>query len=288
MRIIFINFLIFIYISIIFGKTDSENHRIITVGGSVTEIVYSLGLGNQVVAVDQSSTIPDAISDLPQVGYIRHISAEGILSLMPSLILTTSDIGPDNAIKQLKESGLKIKIFDSPKNYQDVIKLVTEIAKTLNVIDKAYEITSTLRRDYDIIEKISLSLTLPPRIAFFMDATNSGSFNTAGDNTRANYLIELIGGKNIYKHIFKRYNKISSESILDGNPDVILIACMYGNSLIENEIYNNAIYSSINAVKKKQVLTIDLGSHLTFGTNIANAAKNLMNLIDVIPYESDK
>ena len=70
MRIIFINFLIFIYISIIFGKTDSENHRIITVGGSVTEIVYSLGLGNQVVAVDQSSTIPDAISDLPQVGYI--------------------------------------------------------------------------------------------------------------------------------------------------------------------------------------------------------------------------
>ena len=68
--------------------------RIVTIGGCVTEIIFALDMGKKVVAVDQSSTIPTKVKELPQVGYIRSISSEGILSMFPTKILTTTDIGP--------------------------------------------------------------------------------------------------------------------------------------------------------------------------------------------------
>ena len=107
----------FFIIIICFNSTIlfSANDKIVTIGGSITQIVFDLGYGGNVIAVDQSSTIPSTVADLPQVGYIRSISSEGILSVMPDIIFSSSDIGPKNVIDQIKGSGVKLKIFDSPK-----------------------------------------------------------------------------------------------------------------------------------------------------------------------------
>ena len=131
--------LICIYIQSIFG-----NDRIVTIGGSVTEIVYALDYGDKIIATDLSSTIPNDATKLPQVGYVRSITTEGILSMMPSLILATSDIGPPNVLNQLREVGIRLKIFDSPKNYNDVINLVDLIARELRLQDSGKELIDSL------------------------------------------------------------------------------------------------------------------------------------------------
>ena len=101
-------------LSFIIGQ---ETERIITIGGCVTETVFTLNQGHKVVAVDVSSTIPYKIKKLPQVGYIRAISSEGILSMSPDYILTTTDIGPPKVVEQLRKSGVKMEIFKSPPVY---------------------------------------------------------------------------------------------------------------------------------------------------------------------------
>tara|TARA_Y100000590_G_scaffold230730_1_gene260054 strand:- start:4772 stop:5614 length:843 start_codon:yes stop_codon:yes gene_type:complete len=255
--------------------------RLVTIGGSVTEIAFALGLGNSIIAVDQSSTLPRKVSSLKQVGYIRALSAEGILSVMPSLILSSSDIGPPNVIKQLKKSRVNLEIFKSPKNYDEVIQLVNDMSHTLDLETKGEELILKLSEDYKKIQKLISSYKKTPNVVFFMDTNNSGSFNAAGSGTRADYLIELVGCNNIYKEEFKRYNKVSSESLLNMNPDVILIGGMLKDSALRSSILDNKNLTKLNAVRNNKVFSIDLGYHLTFGTNISIAAIELINLINI-------
>jgi len=113
--------LLFVIIfSFIFGE---KTERIISIGGCVTETVFALNQGEKVVAVDISSTIPNKVKKLPQVGYIRAISSEGILSMSPDYILTTTDIGPPKVVEQLRKSGVKMEIFKSPHSVGEIIDL---------------------------------------------------------------------------------------------------------------------------------------------------------------------
>ena len=90
----------------------NKNEKIVSIGGSITETIFELGLGNLVIAVDQSSTLPSIVKELPQVGYIRNISSEGVLSMMPTRVITNTDIGPEVAVNEIKSSGIKMKIYD--------------------------------------------------------------------------------------------------------------------------------------------------------------------------------
>ena len=97
------------------GQTVSvENpQKIVTLSGNVTETVFTLGLGGKVVGVDASSVYPEEATQKEQVGYHRRVSAEGILSLGPDLIIATSDSGPPNVIEQIKASGVPIAILSA-------------------------------------------------------------------------------------------------------------------------------------------------------------------------------
>ena len=89
-------------------NAESHNRRIVSLGGSVTETVFALGAGADVIAVDQSSLFPEQVRSLPQVGYFRRLSAEGVLSLAPDLILASEGSGPPPVIDQLEASGVRI------------------------------------------------------------------------------------------------------------------------------------------------------------------------------------
>ena len=272
-------FLIFCMLSMSF----SNDSRIVTIGGSVTEIVFALGMGDRVIAVDQSSTIPSKVSELPQVGYIRSISAEGVLSVNPTIILTSSDIGPPNVVDQIRSAGIQILIFDSPKDYNGVITLVREISKSLEVVKLGNSIINKLLEDKQKI--LELTKDKNADIAFFMDATNSGSFNAAGGGTRANYLINIIGGINIYENSFKRYSKVSSESLLELNPQIILIGSMSDKCVLKDELYKDRSLQIVDAVMNEHIYVIDLGYYLTFGSNISDAVLGLIDTIHQIDGE---
>ena len=254
--------------------------RIVTVGGSVTEIVFALGAGSSVVAVDQSSTMPDEIKKLPQVGYIRAISSEGVLSMEPTKILTTSDIGPIKAVEQLNKSGVEIEIFDSPYSFDDIINLIEGIASALNLDMQGKVLINKLIESKNEINNMTSSLP-KPKIVFFMNPS-SGSYTAAGSRTRANYLIDFIGGVNIFSEDFNKYSKVTKEQIISSNPDVILIGSISKGNVEElNNIFlKKTEFESINAVKNNNVFTLDMGKYLTFGSSFPSTSLSLINDIN--------
>ncbi|MEL6964888.1 MAG: ABC transporter substrate-binding protein, partial [Pseudomonadota bacterium] len=92
------------------ARADQE--RIVSIGGSVTEIIYALGAGDRLVAVDSTSLYPDVATELPDVGYMRRLSAEPILALEPDHILAIADAGPAPVLDQLREAGVEITMIE--------------------------------------------------------------------------------------------------------------------------------------------------------------------------------
>ena len=261
------------------GYSNSDR-RIITIGGSVTEIVFELGIGNQVVAVDQSSISPEKVTKLPQVGYIRMISSEGILSLNPDIILTTTDIGPQKVVDQLKKSGVDLYIYDSAYNLDGIIALVENISNDLDLKSKGAEIIQNIGKNNRKVEKIKKKITQNSKMVFFMNPS-IGSFTAAGEDTKANYLIQYLGGENIFSNQFKKYSKVTKENIINLNPDIILAGSTRNNN--EEEIlslfYEKDEFNSINAVENKNVIFINMGKYLTYGSKFSQNVYELLNQI---------
>lgn len=280
MTVIIKSILITWVVNFIFASPPMKSdNRLVTIGGSVTDIVFALGEGDLVVAVDQSSTLPKKVKDLPQAGYVRAISAEGILSMLPTKILASSDIGPPNVISQLETSGVEFKIFNSPKSFEDVIELVDQISTFLNVKERGLRLKEKLISDQNKINQMKKKLIDSPSIAFFMNPSTSGSYNAAGKGTRADYLIEFIGGTNIFKDSFIRYNKINKETLLDYNPDIIFVAST-GNEQNSTSIFiDDTIFENLNAVKNDKIIYLDLGYHLTFGSAFGESAILALSLV---------
>ena len=276
MNLKYLNLIILFILSFLIGE---EEFRIITIGGCVTETVFDLEMGKNVVAVDLSSKFPNQVKDLPQVGYIRAISSEGILSMMPDLILTTTDMGPKNVVKQIKNSGVRVEIFDSPKNLEGIINLIDNISDDLNVQNKGSEIKLKINNSLNKLESIKKEFFKKPSMAFFM-SPKANSFNAAGSETRANYLIEFLGGENVFKDGFNKYKKVTKEEILNLNPDIIFIGNIYAGE--EESIFStNDEFKELDAVKNKKILTIDMGKYLTFGPSFVDNAIDLLTQVNV-------
>ena len=273
---------IYIYILLIFFSLVFmvENNRMVTIGGCVTETVFALGEGKNVVAVDQSSIIPDIVTDLPQAGYIRGISIENILSMNPTQILTTTDIGPPKIINQLNQSGINVKIFNSPKTYDDILTLISDVALFLDVEDKGIVLRNDLIKLNDKIN--SLKFKTKPKIAFFM-SPSSGSYTAAGGQTRADYLINYLGGTNVFSKEFNRYSKVSKEQILACNPDIILVG--YVRESNKEEIINlfkeENIFQYVSAINNDKIYSVNVGQLLSFGPSFVNSASELIEKINL-------
>ncbi len=275
MKHLFISILIFCSL-----LANNLNERVITIGGCVTETVFALEMGQNVVAVDISSSIPNKVTQLPQVGYIRGISTEGILSMNPDKILTTTEMGPPKVVQQLKDAGINLKIFNAPKNYDDILSLIDDVATFLDVSKKGEQLKSELIELNNQINELKLD---KPKIVFFMSPA-LGSYNAAGSGTRADYLINYIGGENIFTNDFKRYRKVSKEDIIKYNPDIILTG--YVRELNKKEVVdifkNSDEFQSVAAIKNNQLYGVSVGEVLNFGPSFVNTSLNLIKKINTV------
>ena len=269
--------LVIIFSFILGEKTD----RIISIGGCVTETVFALNQGEKVVAVDISSTIPNKVKKLPQVGYIRAISSEGILSMMPDYILTTSDLGPPKVVDQLRKSGVKMKIFDSPHSLDGIIDLVNNISVILDVQEQGKVAIDKMKQESNIINEKIDNYAFNPKIVFFMNPS-IGSYTAAGNTTRANYLIQFLGGKNIFSDQFSKYKKVTKEEILKFNPDIILVSSYSSNDQKSSSIFiESDDFKSVSAVLNNRVVDIDMGELLSFGPSFTSNVLELINTFEI-------
>lgn len=261
----------------LFASLCAED-RIITVGGTATELVFALGAGDKVVAVDQSSLHPSKVQLLPQVGYIRMISSEGILALEPSKIITSSEIGPKETLEQLKETGIPITVIRSPDTVNELYEAIDLIGEALNSSEEARKLKAEVNQGL-------AELKMPTKkigVLFLMHHPYVDSaLNAAGKHTKAKTVIELAGGENLIDS-HNGYKNISEEAILSLNPSIILLGVPENldsdNAQILDKFYTNPLLKNVRAIKDMGVRVVPLSKTLSFSHRIPETMKQLSDI----------
>lgn len=199
---------------------SSANERIVIAGGSLTEIVFALGAGDDVVGVDKTSSYPEKVKQLPQIGYWKLLNIEGVLSLRPTLFITLNDVEPDNVIEKVSESKVDVLALRRvPGTIELLYENINKIASKLNKQEEGEKLINRIKANLaDIQAKIA---THPQKTKVLSLMSMSGSNSVAGKNTTIDALITIAGGENLATHnSFKSY---TAESIIAINPEVIIL-----------------------------------------------------------------
>ncbi len=223
---------------------------LVTAGGTITEIVFALGAGERVVAVDQSSTFPQAATQLPSVGYYRDLAAEGVLSVGASKLYALEGSGREEVLKQLKRTGMEVTLYNKPTSVEQLVALVTELGADLGKQEQA---TS-------LVAKITASLpdkasTTSGKGIFLLSVGERGIV-AAGEETVPNLIFDYAGIENTVSH--NGYKAINLETLTVEQPDFIVVPSHVAYGLGgKTGICNTPALSLLKAAQDCNVLIVD-------------------------------
>ena len=259
------------------AAADAE--RIVAVGGSTTEIVFALGASERLVGADTTSIYPAAADALPDVGYVRQLSAEGLLSLSPDLILAGGEAGPDTALAQTEAAGVRIVKLEEGFASEDVYAHIAEVGAALGREAEAAALNEALKQDMDqVLADVAKIEGRKPRVLFLLQAGRGGLL-VGGDRTAANAMIELAGGENA-AHGFTGYKPFSPEAATEAAPDILLVTDqsieMLGGT---DKLLADPALAATPAGAAKRVVSMDALYLAGFGPRLAHAVRDLAALL---------
>jgi iron complex transport system substrate-binding protein len=248
--------------------------RIITLGGSVTEIAVALGAGDRLVGRDTTSTWPEAVLGLPDVGYIRALSPEGVLSLSPDLILAEGDAGPPEAVEVLEAAGVPFHLMPEATAAGGVVEKITAVAAALGREAEGAALAERVGAGLKAAEARAAGVTAPKRVLFIL-SLQGGRVMAGGAGTAAEGIIRLSGGVNAAAG-FDGYRPMADEAVLEAAPDVILMMDRRGDlAIADAEVLAQPALADTPAGKAGAILRMDGMLLLGFGPRTPEAAARL-------------
>ncbi|AGI90935.1 Binding-protein-dependent transport lipoprotein [Streptomyces albidoflavus] len=206
--------------------TVEDTSRVVPLTGSLNEIVFTLGLGEQVVARDITATFEQA-ADLPVVTRAHDVSAESVLSLKPTVVLADTTTGPAEAISQIRDAGIPLVVLDPPKELDDIGPRIEAVAGALGVAEAG---KALVERTEQRIGKVRADVPdLPaadrPRVAFLYLRGSASVYLLGGRESGAGSLLEAAGALDAGKEsgLRKDFTAITSEALAKAAPDAILV-----------------------------------------------------------------
>lgn len=252
--------------------TDAS--RVVSVAGALTEIVYALGAGDRLVGVDTTSQYPEAARALPTVGYQRTLSAEGLLSLRPSLVLASEEAGPPAALDHLARAGVTVLKISSHADAGLVPSRVRSVGQALGLETQAEALAGRVERELaELAARLSRAKARPS--VLFLLAVGQGAPMVAGRATAADAMIRLAGGRNAVAS-YPGYKPLSQEIVISAAPDVILTTSQ-GLALIggKEALLTQPAFAATPAARGERVLALDALFLLGFGPRVGEAARSI-------------
>ncbi|MCV6592278.1 MAG: ABC transporter substrate-binding protein [Silicimonas sp.] len=247
--------------------------RVLSIGGSVTEIIYALGEDHRLVGRDTTSTYPAEAMDLPDVGYMRRLSAEGVLSVEPDLIIAREGSGPPEAISVLQAASIpmvKVPDFYTPEG---LIEKITTVGVVLGVEDKAEALAAEVAEA--LTEAREASRVDSPKRVMFVLSTQGGRIMASGAGTAADAIIRLAGGENALAD-FEGYKPVTDEAVSAAAPDVILMMDRMGDhATSDDDLFAMPAMIPTPAAETRAIVRMNGLYLLGFGPRSAEAVRDL-------------
>ncbi|AZS81281.1 hemin ABC transporter substrate-binding protein [Achromobacter spanius] len=236
------------------GVHAAEPSRVVSLGGSVTEIVYGLGEGDRLVGDDLSSLYPEAATKLPRVGYYRAVPVEGVLSLKPDLVLASEQAGPPDALKRLAGVGVRVVTVSDAPSVDSLKARIRAVAEALGVAPAGERMVDEVTRELARAEAIPAT-----RARALLLLNRTGTPQGAGRDTAANEVMHLAGLVNVLDGQ-QGYKPLSAEAIGALAPDLIVVtkASLDAGGGMEKFLAQPGIAGSQAAAKRRVVVMDDL------------------------------
>ena len=248
--------------------------RTVSIGGAITEILYALGLESRLVGVDTTSLYPAAaLHDKPNVGYMRQISAEGVLGLNPTLILAIQGSGPRETMDILETAKVPLVLVPETFSEDGLIGKIKLVGHAMGVDARAECLSAAVGADLAQLRALRAKVTKPVRVMFVMSLQN-GRAMVAGHKTAADEIIRLAGAANAVDD-YDGYKIISDEAIVAARPEFVLSIERGKDSLQADAVYTHPGFALTPVAANKSFITMDGLYLLGFGPRTAAAARDL-------------
>lgn len=252
--------------------------RLITLGGDVTEIVFALGAGDQVIARDSTSTAPAAVNALPDVGYLRQLSAEGILSLQPTLILASEQAGPPAVLRQLRQQGVRVVTVPGQAERDVISQKIALIAQALQREPAGRALQARIEQQLRRLPP----QPLPLKALFILNHSGMQAMG-AGAGTAADAALRLAGLQNALYEM-KRYQPLSAEGVIAHAPDIVVITTSGMQALGSAEkLWALPGLALTPAGRQRRVIVVDEMALLGFGLRTPAAIMQLRKTAETRP-----
>ncbi|WP_434778776.1 heme/hemin ABC transporter substrate-binding protein [Neisseria sp. Ec49-e6-T10] len=246
----------------------ANNERIVSAGAGVTEILFALGAGKQIVAVDSTSRVPNGVK-LPILGYHRALSAEGVLSVKPTLVIGSDEMGPDQVVKQLQRTKTKVVILKSENKPENLSEQILKIGQIVGQEENAKKLVRKVNQD---IKDLRTQNYARSQSAIFLMMQKGKSPMAGGGDTPVQAMMALLNAKNLAYNL-KSYQNFSYEMILQQNPKVILLAKRSFNGNMAELKKNYPLMVNTQAYKNNCIFAID-GKAITAGVSLGTISES--------------
>lgn len=256
----------------------ADTSRILSIGGDVTEILYALKADDKIIAIDSTSQFPaDALKNKPNVGYLRALSAEGVLSTNPSLIIAAHDAGPPPVVAVLKSSSVPYIEVPDDKTPEGVAAKIRFIAKVVGLEAAGDALAKDVERDFALLAEQRSRIEKPVRALFILSVQN-GRATVAGAHTSADAMLKLAGAENV-AGAAQGYKPLADEAAVELAPDAV-VTMQHGPSGPPSAAIGSvkALQES-PALKQHRIIEMNGLYLLGFGPRCARAARELMTAL---------
>ena len=255
------------------AESHPEAKRVVSLGGSVTEIVVALGQQDRLVARDTTSTWPAEITALPDVGYVRQLSPEGLLSVGPDLILAEAGAGPAETVQQMQAAAIPFVTIPEGRDGPGVAAKIRAVGEALGTPAAAAELAARVQGQIDTAAARAAGLRRP-RVLFVL-SLQGGRVLASGSGTQADAVIRLAGGENAVTG-FEGYKPLTEEAIITAQPEVILMMDRAGDhGATADQLFALPALATTPAARDRRLVQMDGLLLLGFGPRTGEAVARL-------------
>lgn len=233
--------------------------RWVSAGGALSEWVSALGGEAKLVGVDTTSQHPQSLKALPSIGYQRSLSAEGILSLRPDILIGTEEMGPPPVLAQVKAAKVRVELFSAQADLPTLTQNLTHLGQLLGAEEQAKQLLQTYQQQLDAQQaRVAQAQTTQKAPGVLLLLGHAGGKPLiAGKDTAADWLLQQAGGRNLATH--SGYKPFSVESLAGLDPEVLVFAdrALSGEAAKTALFKENPILNSSRAAKAGRVMELD-------------------------------
>lgn len=233
--------------------------RWVSAGGALSEWISALGGEPRLVGVDTTSQHPESLKALPSIGYQRQLSAEGILSLRPDVLVGTEEMGPPPVLAQVRKAGVRVELLSSQAELAAVDQNLKQLGALLGAEEKAAQLSASYHQQLEALQlqvKQAQQNHKAPGVLLLVGHAGAKPL-IAGQGTAGDWVLRQAGARNLAEH--QGYKNFSNEALAALDPDVVVFSdrALSGEQALQALLKENPALAVSRAVRDKRLVSLD-------------------------------